>query len=151
MERGIQGFRAVSKKKNPLLRRKAALDATLEKYRARTFDWETGATCIHMFRFLAKRMGHKIEAVPKLDGPIAAKRELKKRGWDSVEEMLDALLTPIPVASMLPADVSVVPDDSGLGGIVISLGSTALGYAEGFDGMVMFTEPGRVLEKAWRI
>lgn len=134
----------------PLLRRQKALDATMAKFRARPFSWEDGATCIHMFRFHAKRMGLKIERVPKLNGPVAAKRELKKRGWDSVEAMLDALLTPIPVARMLPGDVSVLPDDSGLGGIVISLGATAIGYTEINDqGMSLLTDPGAVLTKAW--
>lgn len=136
----------------PLIRRQRALDATMAKYRARPFDWKTGATCIHMFRFHAKRMGHTVEAVPKLDGPVAAKRELKKRGYDSVEAMLDALIEPIPVAAMLPGDVSVLPDDSGLGGIVISLGATAIGYTEISDqGMSLLTEPGAVLTKAWRV
>lgn len=134
----------------PLLRRQKALEATMAKYRARSFSWKDGATCVHMFRFHAKRMGLNIERVPRLSGPVAAKRELKKRGWDSVEQMLDALLTPIPVAAMLPGDVSVLPDDSGLGGIVISLGATAIGYTEISDqGMSLLTEPGAVLTKAW--
>lgn len=134
----------------PLIRRQKALEATMAKYRARPFSWEDGATCVHMFRFHAKRMGVQIERVPRLTGPVSAKRELRKRGWDSVEDMLDALLTPIPVAKMLPGDVSVLPDDSGLGGIVISLGATAVGYTEVSDGgMSLLTDPGAVLEKAW--
>lgn len=141
----------MAKRKKTMLKRHEALKATKARYGARPFDWETGATCIHMFRFHARKMGHKIEAIPKLTGPIDAKRELKKRGYDSVEAMLDALLTPIPVAAMLPGDVSVLPDDSGLGGIVISQGDTAIGYAEGVDGLVLFTEPARVVERAWRV
>lgn len=104
-----------------------------------------------MLRMHLVAMGHKVEKVPKLDGPIAAKRELKKRGYASVEAMLDDLLTPIPVAAMLPGDVSVLPDDDALGAVVISLGSTAIGYADGAEGMVLLTAPGAVLEKAWRV
>lgn len=141
----------MARKKKPLLKRHEALEATMERYRYRPFDWGTGATCIHMLRFHLKKMGHRVAAVPKLDGPVAAKRELKKRGFASVEEMLDDLLEPIPVAAMLPGDVSVVPDDSGLGAVYISLGSTAIGYAEGIEGMALFTEPGRVFQKAWRV
>lgn len=141
----------MSRKKKPLLKRHDALQATLERYRARPFDWSTGATCVHMLRFHLKKMGHKIEAVPKLDGPIAAKRELKRRGWESVSAMLDDLLEPIPVAAMLPGDVSVLPGDDGLEAVVISLGATAIGYSEGIEGMTLFTEPGRVLERAWRV
>lgn len=141
----------MSRKKKPLLKRHAALQSTMDRYRHRAFDWQTGATCIHLLRHHLKAMGYKVPAVPKLDGPITAKRELKKRGWGSVEAMLDELLEPIPVAAMLPGDVSVLPGEDGLGGVVISLGSTCIGYADGADGMVIFTQPGAVLEKAWRV
>jgi hypothetical protein len=141
----------MSRRKKPLIKRHDALQATMDKYRHRPFDWATGATCIHMFRFHARKMGHRIEAVPKLTGPIDARRELKKRGYDSVEAMFDDLLTPIPVAMMLPGDVSVLPDDSGLGGIIISLGASAIGYAEGAPGMTLFTQPAAVITKAWRV
>lgn len=139
------------RKKNPLVRRQEALTATMERYRHRAFDWETGATCVHMLRFHLKKMGHKVPAVPKLSGPVAAKRELKKRGWDSVEAMLDDLLEPIAVAAMLPGDVSVVPGEGGIEAVYISLGSTAIGYAEDVEGLALFTEPGKVFEKAWRV
>lgn len=136
--------------KNPLLRRHAALEATMARYRHRAFDWATGATCIHMLRFHLKKLGHKVPAVPKLDGPVAAKRELKKRGYASVSAMLDDLLEPIVVAAMLPGDVSVLPGEEGLEGVVISLGTTrAIGWHEDAEGMTVL-EIER-LEKAWRV
>lgn len=141
----------MAKKMKPLLRRHKALQSTMDRYRHRTFDWKTGATCIHLLRHHLKAMGHKVEKVPRLDGPIAAKRELKKRGWDSVEAMLDALLERIPVAAMLPGDVSVLPGDNALGAVVISLGSTCIGYAEDAETMTLFTQPAAVLENAWRV
>lgn len=136
---------------NPLLKRHKALQKVMDRYRALPFSWAHNRTCIHMLRMHLVAMGHKVEKVPKLDGPIAAKRELKKRGFASVEAMLDDLLEPIPVAAMLPGDVSVVPGDGGLDAVYISLGSTAIGYAEGVEGMALFTEPGKVFEKAWRV
>lgn len=141
----------MAKRLKPLIKRKRALEATMDRYRHRSFDWKTGATCVHMLRYHLKKMGHDVPAVPKLDGPIAAKRELKKHGWKSVEAMLDDLLEPIPVAAMLPGDVSIVPGEGGLEAVYISLGSTAIGWADGVDGMALFTEPGRVFEKAWRV
>lgn len=134
-----------------MLKRHEALEETKAKFAHRSFDWQTGATCIHMLRFHLRRLGHKVPAIPKLDGPIAAKRELKKHGWNSVEAMLDELLTPISVAAMWPGDVSVLPGDNGLGGIVISLGDTAIGYAEDVPGLTLFTDPAKVLERAWRV
>lgn len=135
---------------NTMLRRQKALDATMAKYRYRPFDWDSGATCIHMFRFHANKLGHKLERVPKLRGPVEAKRELKRRGFTSVEAMLDKMLERIPVATMLPGDVSILADDSGLDGIVISVGEKVIGWHEDADGMVVM-EPVGLLTKAWRI
>lgn len=140
----------MSRKKKPLLKRHDALQATMDRYRHRAFDWKTGATCIHMLRFHLKKMGHKVEKVPKLEGPIAAKRELKKRGFASVEAMLDAMLTPIPVAAMLPGDVTILPDDSGLDGIAISLGEKMIGWHQDAETMALM-EPVETLTKAWRV
>jgi hypothetical protein len=141
----------MAKKLKPLIRRHRALEKVMARYRNLPFSWAHNRTCIHMLRMHLVAMGHKLEKVPKLDGPIAAKRELKKRGWKSVEAMLDDLLEPIPVAAMLPGDVSIVPGDDGLEAVYISLGSTAIGYAEDVPGMTLFTNPGAVFEKAWRV
>lgn len=141
----------MAKKKPNIIRRHQALESTMQKYRDRPFSWEGNATCIHMMRHHLKRMGHQIERVPKLSGPVAAKRELKKRGWGSVAAMLDDLLEPIPVAMMLPGDVSILPDDSGLNGIVISVGAAKIiGWHEEAAGMVVM-EPTADLQRAWRV
>ena len=129
----------MTRKTPPLIRRQKALQSTMDRYRVRSFDWKTGATCVHMLRHHLKAMGHKVPAVPKVDGPIAAKRELRARGWASIEAMLDDLLEPIAVAAMLPGDVSIVPGDDGLEAVYISLGSTAIGYADGVS-VVAFAE-----------
>jgi hypothetical protein len=138
------------KKKKTLLKRQEALQATMDKFRGRPFDWETGATCIHMLRFHAKRLGHKLPAIPKLTGPLVAARELKKHGWNNVTEMLDELFEPIPVAAMLPGDISILPGDSGLEGVVLSLGEKVIGWHEESEGMVIM-QPIGLLEKAWRV
>ena len=141
----------MARKKPTLLKRHAALQKVMDRYRHLPFSWADNRTCIHLLAAHLRAMGYKLPKMPKLDGPIAAKRELKKRGWASVEAMLDELLEPIPVAAMLPGDVSILPSDDGLGGVLISLGSSCIGYAEGTESMVIFTEPGRVIEKAWRV
>lgn len=140
----------MAKKLKPLVKRQRALEATMKKYRNRSFSWDGSDTCIHMLRFHANKLGHKIERVPKLAGPLDAKRELKKRGWASVEDMLNDLFEPIPVARMLPGDVSILPDDSGLQAVVISLGDKVIGWHEEHEGMVVM-EPVGLLEKAWRV
>lgn len=140
------------RKTKPLMKRHKALEKVMARYRHLPFSWQHNRTCIHMLKTHLTAMGHKVPKIPKLDGPLSAKRELKRRGYPSVEAMLDDLLTPIPVAAMLQGDVSVLPGDDGLGAVVISLGSTAIGYAEGHEtGMTLFTDPGAVLQKAWRV
>ncbi len=141
----------MARKKKPLLKRHAALQKTMDRYRHLPFSWENNRTCIHMLRTHLTALGYELPRIAKLDGPVAAKRELKKRGWSSVTAMLDALLTPIPVAAMLPGDVSVLPGDEGLEAVVISLGATAIGYTEGEASMTLFTDPAKVLERAWRV
>lgn len=141
----------MARKLKPLIKRHRALEKVMARYRHLPFSWRHNRTCIHMLAMHLRAMGHKVEKVPKLDGPLAAKRELKKRGFATVEAMLDDLLTPIPVAAMLPGDVSVLPGDNGLGAVIISLGATAIGYTEGVEGMTLFTSPEAVLEKAWRV
>lgn len=141
----------MSRKKPTLLKRHAALQKVMDRYRHLPFSWEHNRTCIHMLAAHLRAMGYKVPKVPKLDGPIAAKRELKKRGFASVEELLDLMLERIPVAAMLPGDVAVVDGDNGLAAVYISLGSTAIGYSEGVEGMALFTNPGAVFEKAWRV
>ena len=105
----------MSRAKKPLLKRHAALEKVMARYRHLPFSWQHNRTCIHMLRMHIVALGNKVEKVPKLDGPLEAKRELKKRGWASVEAMLDEILEPIPVAAMLPRDVSVRPGQDGLG------------------------------------
>lgn len=141
----------MSRKKKPLLKRHAALQKTMDRYRHLPFSWAHNRTCVHMLRFHLTALGYKLPKIGKLDGPVAAKRELKKHGWASVEAMLDHLLTPISVAAMLPGDVAVVDGEHGLAAVYISLGSTAIGYAEGVEGMALFTNPGAVFKRAWRV
>lgn len=109
-----------------LNKRAKALAKTLAKFQGRSFDWATGATCIHLVRTHLKNMGHKVPMVPRFRSAIGAKKALLATGHDSLESLLDAHLERIPAAMMVIGDVALLeeePDVETFGGsIVISTG-----------------------------
>ncbi len=132
-----------------MIRRQAATTATLNKYRAKPFDWSKGCTCVHLARFHLRQMGHRPPTIPRVRSLLAAKRALKERGWSDTAAMLDSLLPRIPPASMLLGDLAILEDDSGLGAIVVSAGGKCLGWHENAPGMVVL-QPLEITA-AWRV
>lgn len=135
--------------KPELIRRQEATTATLERYRAKTFDWSRGCTCVHLARFHLKQMGHRPPTVPRIRSLLGAKKALKERGWPDVPAMLDSMLPRIPPAAMWLGDLAVLEDDSGLGAIVVNTGQKVIGWHEDAPGMVVM-EAHRV-SGAWRV
>lgn len=137
-----------------LLRRKRATEATLAKYRARAFDWKKGVTCVHMARFHLRAMGHQVETLPRMRGPIGARRVMTERGWADVAAMLDAQasLTRISPAAMLVGDLAVLPADQGFDGIVINAGRhKLLGWHQDWaGGMIEMEAPLDAVIGSWR-
>jgi hypothetical protein len=137
-----------------LIRRKRATDATLAKYRAAAFDWKKGVTCVHMARFHLVKMGHRIEPLPRIRGPVAARRIMGERGWPDVAAMLDAQgsLERIAPAFMRLGDLAVLPDDEGFQGIVIHTGlHKLLGWHQDWPhGMIEMEASLDALQGAWR-
>lgn len=129
-----------------LLRRHRATSATLEKYRDAVFDWQGGVTCVHMARFHLRKMGHKIEPLPRIRSAVAARRALQMRGWANVRDMLAARLPEIPQAAMLLGDLVTADGPDGFGGILICAGRHKLmGWHEDMPGLVMIDfEPAAV-------
>ena len=144
--------RAGSRKKLPeMVRRQHAVVATLAKYRARAFDWKAKATCLHMTWFHLRRMGRRPPALPQIGSLLAARRELAKRGWDNVGDVLDAIgLERIAPAAMRLGDLAMLEDDTGLGGMVISASAgKVIGWGEDADGMVVLLP--LEIAAAWRV
>lgn len=139
---------------NDLLRREAATTATLAKYRTKAFDWKKGVTCVHMARFHLRKMGHAIEVLPRIRGPIGARRIMAQRGWPDVAAMLDgqASLERIAPAFMRLGDLGVLPADEGFEGIVIHTGlHKLLGWHQDWPhGMIEMEAPLDALLGAWR-
>lgn len=132
------------------VRRQRALERTLERFRNKAFSWEGGRTCVHLARWHLKHSGHKVQAVPKVDGALAAKKAMKDRGWKSVSEMLDSLLERIAPAQMVLGDIAVLPGE-GMEGIVICAGPRRVfGWHEGGALPVMMEPDMTQITGAWR-
>lgn len=126
----------MAKKKKPvpdLIRRNRALSASMQKFGKQQLKLGT-ADCIKMVRYHLVKMGHRgLPAPKKYSSPKGAKAELKRLGFDDLEQLFDALLTRIPPAAMLPGDIGLVPSEPDapawqLGTVVISVGRKFIGW-----------------------
>ncbi|WP_126172853.1 DUF6950 family protein [Altericroceibacterium xinjiangense] len=136
---------------NELVRRQAATQMTMARYRGKAADWRTGITCLHLARFHLKQMGHKVPTIPRIRSEFAAVREMKKRGWSNVAEMLDATLLRITPAQMLMGDLAVVRSTDGIGAILVCAGPRKLlGWREDAPEMVTLDVTLDQLDGAWR-
>ena len=105
-----------------LVRRRAATERTLARYRKKVFDWSKGITCVHLARAHLRNMGHKPETLPRFRSALGAKKALQERGFESVTGMLDSMLPRIAPAQMMLGDLAVVPGEGGLDAIFVCAG-----------------------------
>ncbi len=137
-------------RKPDMIRRQEAVRATMNKYRARPFNWKSKSTCLHMARFHLLRMGRKPPPLPQIGSLLTAKKALKERGWSNVADMLDAIgLERIAPASMLLGDLAMLESEDGMGAIVVSTGGKAIGWHDDEASMVVM-EP-LIIAAAWRV
>lgn len=144
----------MTRKLPEMLRRQQAVEATKAKYQRREFAWKPKATCLHMANFHLRRMGRKPPKLPQIGSLLAAKRELAKRGWGTVADMLDGIgLERIAPAFLRLGDFVAISSDDGLGSIFISTGEhTIMGWATDIPllAVVDVTDPDALLG-AWRV
>lgn len=137
---------------NDLLRRQKGTEATLARYKGKVFDWSAGVTCVHLARNHLRQMGHKPPTLPRIRSALAAKREMKARGWETVEDMLDNLLPRIVPARMLLGDLAVARSEDGMGAIFVCAGPhKLLGWREDAPGLVVLDVSFDELEGSWRV
>ena len=118
-----------------LERRVAATQATEHRFRDKPFDWAKAATCIHLVRFHAAQMGHKLPIVPRFRSALSAKKALKATGYDSLPELLDAHFTRIPAAYLSVGDLLAVEGDAGFHALMVKGGiDKFLGWHEADQG-----------------
>lgn len=107
---------------NDLQRRVAATQATEQRFRDRPFNWSGAATCIHLVRFHAAQMGHRLPVVPRFRSALAARRALAATGFATLPALMDRHFTPVPAAYLAVGDVLAIPGDSGFDALLIKGG-----------------------------
>lgn len=131
---------------NDMLRRQAALERTLAKYRGRKLDF-CGADCVRMARFHLLQMGHKPPPLPCYRSLAGAIRALNAAG--GMEQIFDSLLPRIPHARMLPGDIAILEGDNGMDAAVICVGHKVIGWHENSETMVNLIP--LEIKAAWRV
>lgn len=136
-------------------RRREATQATVDKFKGLPFDWSQGRHCVRMAQYHLRQMGWrspKLPTIPRVRSAMAAKKELKAHGFESVSEWLDGLLERIPPAMMLVGDVATVEGDAGLDAVFICAGPRRLfGWREDQPGAVMLEVSLDEVQGAWRV
>ena len=123
-----------------LIRRQAATQATLARFRGAAFSWKAGVTCVHLAHFHLQQLGHAPKALPGIRSVRAAVRALQERGWADCRAMLAAQpgLTDIAPAAMLMGDLAVTGSEDGLGAIMVCAGPhKVFGWREDAPGLVV--------------
>jgi len=133
-------------------RRTAATLATQGRFANKPFDWRKAATCIHLIRFHAAKMGHKLPVVPRFNSAFGAMKALKATGFDTLPALMDAYFERIPPAMMAVGDVMALPGTDTFDALVIR-GSIDkfLGWHEDGEGCTVVRCPLDKATGAWRL
>ena len=135
-----------------LQQRAAAVAATQERFRERPFDWRKAATCIHLVRFHAAQLGHKLPVVPRFKSALGAKKALLTTGFQTLPALLDSKFDRIPPAFMRVGDVLAMPGDEGFEGLLIKADRLKfLGWCEGEIGCGFMEVDMNAAIGAWRL
>lgn len=133
-------------------KRVAAVMATERKFRDKPFNWRMAATCIHLVRFHAAQMGHKVPPVPKFRSALGAKKALLTTGFQTLPALLDSKFERIPPAFMRVGDILAMPGDEDWHGLVIKGDKTKfLGWHEEAPGCTIMEVDVSQAFAAWRL
>ena len=133
---------------NDMLRRNAALQKTVNKYRGKAFAWGK-FDCVNMARSHLVAMKHrKLPKLPRYKNALGAKRALKKMGHNSLESLFDSLLPRIAPAEMLPGDIVMMEGEETFDAISISTGYKTFGWHGDTDKTVIMVP--LEIKAAWR-
>lgn len=143
-------------KTRPLVVRKKATDATLEKFGGRPFALGS-VDCAKMAAFHLRQFGHKIRLskAGQYKTVLGAKAALRRMGYESLVEAMDGHgFERIAPAAALLGDVISLPAEHDLAGLGIWLGNgNALAFHEAHDGLVVLMPTPDALRSAiaWRV
>lgn len=133
------------------LRRQAATQQTMDRYRGRPFAWKAGHTCVHMVRFHLRSMGHKTPTLPRIGSALGARRALEANDWPDVTAMLDSILPRIAPLEMRLGDIAAAEGLDGIGALFVCIPPfKLLGWHEEAEGAVVIDFNRDALIGAWR-
>lgn len=141
-------------KKPQLVRRNEALAKTKARFAGKAFKLGEN-DCVKLARFHLRMMGHKPPSTGHYSTPVSAARALKRTGHETLKELLDSLLEPIPPAAALPGDLLMPPSDPEaeaheIGTVMVSVGSSkALGWHPEHASLAVMDL--LTVERAWRV
>jgi hypothetical protein len=110
---------------NPFVTRVAAAQATLDRYKDQPFEWGR-FDCARMVAHLLRQAGYKpnLSAGGAYRSLLGAKRALKKAGYETLAEGLDALgLERIAPAAAVTGDIIEWPSENELAALGVALGN----------------------------
>ena len=116
------------------IRRQQAAQAAVDRFKGQ--PWELGKNdCVRLAAFVLRRMGHRpqLGKAGSYSTGAGALRALKRAGFDTLAEALDALgLERVPPADARVADIVMVPGEAPLdGALMIAVGNgRVLGFHE---------------------
>lgn len=132
--------------------RAIATQATERRFKDKPFDWTKAATCIHLLRFHAAQMGHKLPVVPKFRSAFGAAKVLKGMGHDDLLSLMNELFTPIPPAFARTGDIVAGDGSEGFHSLMVRGSATKfLGWHEDADGCTIIDVDMSKLAGAWRL
>lgn len=134
-----------------LARRAAETQKVVDRFRAKPFDWQNRATCIHLARAQMRALGHRPPGIPDFRSPRGALTALKKTGHESLEELLDSLLPRIAPLEMIIGDLALVPGEPPFDALAISAGGTLLMYHQEAEGLANVKDALPRVRAAWRV
>lgn len=136
---------------HPLLRRRDAAQATLDRFGDVPFAWGSH-DCGRMLCFHLRAIGHEVRlaGVGGYTTAIGARRALTRLGYGSLAAALDDRYPRIAPAETIVGDVLALPSTGPLDAIAIALGNgRALAYHESLAGAVV-VQPVEMLA-AWSV
>lgn len=137
---------------NEIELRRAAVIATQRRFEDKPFDWSKAATCIHLVRFHAAQMGHKVPTVPRFRTALSARKALVQTGFETLPDLLDSKFERIPPAFARVGDVMALPGDDGWHALVIKGDKVKfLGWHEDAPGCTIMEVNVSAATGAWRL
>ena len=137
---------------NEIELRRAAVIATQARFEDKPFDWSKAATCIHLVRFHAAQMGHKLPTVPRFRTALSAKKALIATGFETLPDLLDSMFPRIPPAFARVGDIMALPGDDGWHALVVKGDKVKfLGWHEDAAGCTIMEVDVGAAVGAWRL